>query len=95
MALTPDDVSRVARLARIRLEDTQSDAMLGELNAILSLIGEMQAVDTAGVEPMSHPRDLAQRLRDDRVTEPDRREALIGIAPQAEAGLYLVPRVIE
>ncbi len=95
MALGLDDVRRVAQLARIRLEDAQSGPMLEELNTIFGLIGTMQAVDTTGVEPMSHPRDVAQRLRADRVTEPDRRDALLALAPQAEDGLYLVPKVIE
>jgi aspartyl-tRNA(Asn)/glutamyl-tRNA(Gln) amidotransferase subunit C len=95
MALGLDDVRRVAQLARLRLEDAQAGPMLDELNTIFGLIEAMQAVDTAGVEPMSHPRDVAQRLRADRVTEPDRRDALLALAPQAEAGLYLVPKVIE
>ncbi len=95
MALGLDDVRRVAQLARIRLEDAQAGPMLEELNTIFGLIGTMQAVDTTGVEPMSHPRDVAQRLRADRVTEPDRRDALLALAPQAEDGLYLVPKVIE
>ena len=95
MALGLDDVRRVAQLARLRLEDAQAAPMLAELNTIFRLIEEMRAIDTAGVEPMSHPRDVAQRLRPDEVTEPDRREALLELAPQAEAGLYLVPKVIE
>jgi aspartyl-tRNA(Asn)/glutamyl-tRNA(Gln) amidotransferase subunit C len=95
MSLSLDDVRRVAQLARLRQDDVQAEAMLGELNAIFRLIGEMEAVDTAAVEPMSHPRDVAQRLRPDQVTEPDRREALLALAPRAEAGLYLVPKVIE
>ena len=95
MPLGLDDVVRVAQLARLKLEDAEAQAMLAELNAIFGLIEEMQAVDTEGVEPMSHPRDVAQRLRPDRVTEPDRREALLALAPQAERGLYLVPKVIE
>ncbi|MCC7082858.1 MAG: Asp-tRNA(Asn)/Glu-tRNA(Gln) amidotransferase subunit GatC [Burkholderiales bacterium] len=95
MALAIDDVRRVAQLARLRIEDAQAAPMLAELNTILHLIGEMQAVDTSGVEPMSHPRDVAQRLRADEITEPDRRAALLALAPRAEAGLYLVPKVIE
>lgn len=95
MPLTQDDVRRVAQLARLRIDDAQSRAVLDELNGIFELIGRMQAVDTADVEPMSHPRDVVQRLRPDRVTEPDRRAALIALAPHAEAGLYLVPKVIE
>ena len=95
MSLGMDDVRRVAQLARLRLEDAQAGQMLTELNAIFALIAEMQAVDTEGVEPMSHPRDVAQRLRADVVSEPNRREALLGLAPKAENGLYLVPKVIE
>jgi len=95
MSLTLDDVRRVAQLARLRQDDKQAAAMLSELNAIFSLIGEMAAIDTAAVEPMSHPRDVAQRLRLDAVTEPDRRDALLALAPRTEAGLFLVPKVIE
>lgn len=95
MALTLEDVHRVARLARLRLDDAQSQAMVAEMNRIFGLMAQMQAVDTAAVAPMSHPRDLAQRLRADEVTEPDRRADLLPLAPQSEAGLYLVPKVIE
>ena len=95
MSLGKDDVRRVAQLARLRLDDAHAGQMLTELNAIFGLIAEMQAVDTDAVEPMSHPRDLSQRLRADAVTEPDRRQALLALAPRTEAGLYLVPIVIE
>lgn len=95
MALDLDDVRRVAQLARLRLSDAQAEAMLGELNAIFGMIAQMQAVDTEGVPPMSHPGDVTQRLRPDEVTEGDRREALLALAPSAADGLYLVPRVIE
>lgn len=95
MALTLEDVHRVARLARLRLEAPQSQAMLAEMNRIFELMELMQQVDTASVAPMSHPRDVAQRLRADEVTEPDRRPELLPLAPKSEAGLYLVPKVIE
>lgn len=95
MPLDLEDVHRVARLARLRLEESQSQAMLAEMNRIFELMERMQQVDTASVEPMSHPRDVAQRLRADEVTEPDRRADLLPLAPQSEAGLYLVPKVIE
>ena len=95
MALTHDDVRRVAQLARLRQDEAQAHAMLAELNRIFALMEQMQAVDTSAVEPMSHPRDVAQRLRADHVTEPDRRDALLALAPRSEAGLYLVPKVIE
>ena len=95
MALTPDDVRRIAQLARLRVDDAQAHAMLAELNAIFRMIAEMEAVDTSGVGPMSHPRDVSQRLRADDVTEPDRRDELLPLAPATAGGLYLVPRVIE
>ena len=95
MALNLNDVRRVAQLARLRVDDAQGQAMAAELNAIFRMIEEMAAVDTTGVAPMSHPRDLVQRLRLDEVTEPDRRQALLAVAPQTAAGLYLVPKVIE
>jgi len=95
MSLTLDDVRHIAKLARIELATGEDEATLGKLSAIFGLIEAMQAVDTSGVEPMSHPQDLAQRLRPDAVTESDRREAFQAVAPQTEAGLYLVPKVIE
>ena len=95
MSLTLEQVRRVAHLARIEVSDAEAESTLGHLNGIFSLIEEMQAVDTQGVEPMAHAQDLAQRLRDDRVTEENRREAFQAIAPETEAGLYLVPKVIE
>jgi aspartyl-tRNA(Asn)/glutamyl-tRNA(Gln) amidotransferase subunit C len=95
MSLSIDDVKRIAKLARIRVTEDEAAGYQNQLNGIFGLIEEMQAVDTAGVEPMSHAQDLAQRLRPDEVTEPDRREAFQAVAPQTENGLYLVPKVIE
>ena len=95
MSLTLEQVRRVAHLARIEVSDAEADTTLGHLNGIFPLIEAMQAVDTLGVEPMAHAQDLAQRLREDRVTEENRREAFQAIAPETEAGLYLVPKVIE
>ena len=95
MALNLDDVRRVAQLARLRIDDAQVQAMLAELNAIFGMIAEMEAVDTADVPPMSHPRDVSQRLRADEVTEGNRCDDLLGLAPDTAGGLYLVPRVIE
>jgi aspartyl-tRNA(Asn)/glutamyl-tRNA(Gln) amidotransferase subunit C len=95
MSLTLEQVRRVAHLARIEISDAEAESTLGHLNGIFSLIEEMQAVDTQGIEPMAHAQDLAQRLRADRVTEQDRRQAFQAIAPETEAGLYLVPKVIE
>jgi len=95
MSLSPDDVKRIAHLARIRVTEAEAEHTRGQLNGIFDLIAAMQAVDTAGVAPMAHARDVFQRLRADVVTEPDRRDAYLAVAPQTEAGLYLVPKVIE
>lgn len=95
MSLTLEQVRRVAHLARIEVSDAEAESTLGQLNDIFSLIEEMQAVDTKGIEPMAHAQDLAQRLRADKVTESDRRDAFQAVAPETEAGLYLVPKVIE
>ena len=95
MSLTPDDVRRLARLARIDLEAEESHAVLERLNRVLGLIDEMRRVDTQGIEPMSHAVDLSQRLRPDEVKEPERREAYQSVAPAVQDGLYLVPKVIE
>ncbi len=95
MSLTLEQVRRVAQLARIEISDAEAEDTLKQLNGIFAMIEEMQAVDTRNVEPMAHAQDLAQRLRPDAVTETDHREAFQAVAPEAEAGLYLVPRVIE
>ena len=95
MSLTLEQVRRVAQLARIDVSDAEAESTLGHLNGIFSLIEEMQAVDTRGIEPMAHAQDLSQRLRADVVTEGDRRAAFQAVAPETEAGLYLVPKVIE
>ena len=95
MALSLEDVGRIARLARIELAQGDAEATLSKLNGIFGLIEQMQAVDTTGVAPMSHPQDVIQRLRVDAVTETNRREAFQAVAPEAEKGLYLVPKVIE
>jgi aspartyl-tRNA(Asn)/glutamyl-tRNA(Gln) amidotransferase subunit C len=86
MPLTLDDVKRVAHLARIALS---------QMSEVFKLVAEMQAVDTAGVEPMSHALDVVQRLRADAATEPDQHALFQSVAPQVEGGLYLVPKVIE
>jgi len=95
MSLSIEEVRRIAALARIEVSDDQALATQSQLNDIFTLIGEMQAVDTASVAPMSHAGDLTLRLREDKVTEADRREAFQGIAPKVEGGLYLVPKVLE
>jgi aspartyl-tRNA(Asn)/glutamyl-tRNA(Gln) amidotransferase subunit C len=95
MALTPQDIDRIAVLARVEISAAEADAVLAQLAGIFGLIERMQSVDTAGVEPMSHPQDVVLRLRPDAVTEPDLRQRYQGIAPAVESGLYLVPKVIE
>jgi aspartyl-tRNA(Asn)/glutamyl-tRNA(Gln) amidotransferase subunit C len=95
MALTLDDVKRVAHLARVAVDEAEAQAALSQLNAVFLLIAEMQAVDTRGVEPMSHALDVTQRLRADAVTEADQRDLFQSVAPHVEGGFYLVPKVIE
>jgi aspartyl-tRNA(Asn)/glutamyl-tRNA(Gln) amidotransferase subunit C len=95
MSLTNADVQKVARLARLAMNETEIEAARSQLSGIFELIAEMQAVDTKGIAPMSHAQDVSQRLREDIVTEANQREAFQEIAPQVEAGLYLVPQVIE
>ena len=95
MSLTLEQVKRIAHLARIEISDDEALTTQGHLNGIFQLIEQMQAVDTRGVEPMAHAQDVSQRLREDTVTEGDRRAAYQAVAPDVEAGLYLVPKVIE
>ena len=95
MSLDLDQIRRIARLARIAVSDADALATAEQLNGVLGLIEEMQAVDTSGIEPMSHAIDLQQRLREDAVTESDQRADFQAVAPAVENGLYLVPKVIE
>lgn len=95
MALTLEDVKRVADLARLAIDEAEARAVLSQINDVFNLIAEMRAVDTQGVEPMSHALDVVQRLREDNVTESDQHTLFQSVAPQVESGLYLVPKVIE
>ena len=95
MSLNSSDIKRIAHLARIEVNDAEADATLTKLTGILGLIEQMQAVDTTGIQPMSHSQDVTQRLRNDVVTETNQRELYQSIAPAVEEGLYLVPKVIE
>lgn len=95
MSLSLPEVKQVAWLARIEITDAEAEAVQGHLNGIFKLIEQMQSVDTEGVAPMVHGQDVAQRLREDRVTEIDQHALYQSIAPQVEGGLYLVPKVIE
>jgi aspartyl-tRNA(Asn)/glutamyl-tRNA(Gln) amidotransferase subunit C len=95
MSLTLEDVSRIAHLARIALSQAELAHTRDELNGILDFVAQLQAVDTTGIAPLAHAVDIVQRLRDDRVTEADRRDEFLVLAPETEAGLYLVPKVVE
>ena len=95
MSLTSEEVNRIAWLARLAIDSDKTDAYAHDLSGILNFIEQMSAVDTDTVAPMAHPLDQAQRLRSDAVTEPDQRALFQTLAPAVEAGLYLVPKVIE
>lgn len=95
MSLTRSDVQSIAHLARLSIHEEDIPEYTRNLSAILEFVAAMNAVDTAGVTPMAHPLDATQRLRADVVTETDQRDQFQEGAPQVEAGLYLVPRVIE
>ena len=99
MALTPQDIMRVANLARLALRPDETEHTLRQLNGFFKLVEQMNAVNTDGIEPLAHPAavlgQVALRLRDDIVSEPNQREASQVSAPAVERGLFLVPRVIE
>lgn len=100
MSLDLSDVKRLARLAQLDLNDNQAASTLDKLNGIFALVEQLRAVDTSGVEPLNHPiaayqSEVALRLRDDAVTEPNRRDDYQQVAPETQDGLYLVPKVIE
>ena len=99
MSLTPTDIDRIAKLARLELNPEESERMLLQLNGFFEIVEKMRAVDTAGLQPLAHPvaaiRDIALRLREDVVSEPNNREANQRSAPTVEHGLFLVPKVIE
>jgi len=95
MPLSHDQIRRIAQLARIAVRDEEAELVRERLNRVLGLIDQLQAVATAGVEPMSHALDLVQPLRPDAVTETDQRERFQAGAPAVRDGHYLVPKVIE
>jgi len=99
MSLTSHDIARIAHLARLELQPDESERMLTQINGFFDIVERMRAVDTAGIEPLTHPvaavQDVALRLREDVASEPDNREANQRSAPAVERGLFLVPKVIE
>ena len=99
MSLNSHDIARIANLARLELDPAQSERMLAQMNGFFAIVEQMRAVDTTGIEPLAHPvaaiGDIALRLRDDVVSEPNNREANQRSAPEVQNGLFLVPKVIE
>jgi len=95
MSLTTENVNRIAWLARVAIDPDKLSAYAHDLSGILDFVAQMDGIDTAEVKPMAHPLDQVQRLRPDSPTEPDQRELFQTLAPRVEAGLYLVPKVIE
>ena len=95
VSLTPEDVQKLCALARLEINPDEIGDLSAKLSDIMRLVGELQAQDTEGVEPMAHPLERPQRLRPDAVTETDARDLYQANAPLTEQGLYLVPKVIE
>ncbi len=95
MSLTAEDVNKIAHLARLGIDKHDVDSYAQDLSGMLDLMTRMSDLNTDNVEPMAHPMDQVQRLRADVITELNNREQFQAIAPQVEAGLYLVPKVIE
>jgi aspartyl-tRNA(Asn)/glutamyl-tRNA(Gln) amidotransferase subunit C len=95
MSIDVDEVKKIARLACLDVKDADIQSYATNLSNILDLVEQMNAVDTTGVTPMSHPFEAVQRLREDVVTDENRRDDFMAIAPASEDGLYLVPKVIE
>ena len=95
MALTLNDMEKIARLSRLYLNDGEKAQTLQELNDIFAMVEKMQSVNTDGIEPMAHPHEAALRLREDKITETDRAAEYQSVAPEVRNRLYIVPQVIE
>lgn len=95
MSIEKGDIEKLSQLARINLSEDIADIVTDRLNEVLSMVDQLQAVDTENIEPMAHPQDATQRLRSDKVTEQDQRQILMSNAPAQEDGLFLVPKVID
>ncbi len=95
MTLKSDDVRNIAHLARLHIDEDSIDQYTSDLSSILTLVDQMNQVDSSGVVPLSNPLDATQRLRDDEVTEIDQRDKFQQIAPDVAEGFYRVPKVIE
>lgn len=92
---TDININKLATLANLDLDATQSDTLTQELNHILDMVNQLQEIDTGHVEPLAHPLDQSQPLRPDRISETNQRQDLQAAAPSTEAGLFLVPQFIE
>ena len=95
MALSLNDVEKIAKLSRLTLTDEEKNKTLAELNDIFAMVENMQSVNTDGIEPMAHPHEAALRLREDKVTETDHAAEYQAVAPEVRNRLYIVPQVIE
>ncbi len=95
MSLSPDEVKQIAYLARLSIQEENFEQYSQDLSSIFGLVEQMNAADVDNIEPMAHPQDAMQRLRDDVVTETNQREKLMANAPLQEAGLFLVPKVLD
>ncbi|MFK8082230.1 MAG: Asp-tRNA(Asn)/Glu-tRNA(Gln) amidotransferase subunit GatC [Granulosicoccus sp.] len=95
MALTPDDIAAIAHLARVGIEPDELAPLAEDVSSVLSLVEQLQAIDTKDVEPMAHPASASLWLREDEVSETNQREILQAPAPETQDGYFLVPRVIE
>lgn len=95
MSITPEVVRQVATLARLEITPEEESLYAGQLDRILGLMRQLDALPTAGVEPLSHVLERANPERDDVVTGEDRREAMLANAPEAEEGHFRVPKIIE
>lgn len=95
MSLTLNDVEKIAQLARLSLSEQEKQTSLEKLNAVFELVEKMQTVNTDGIEPMSHPHEVALRLREDAVTENDHAPEYQAVSPEVRERLYIVPQVIE
>ena len=95
MTIGKEDVKKVAHLARIGIDEQEMLQFTADLAGVFTLVDSMEKIDTSQVEPLAHPMDIVQRLREDEATEENQRDLLQQNAPSTEAGLYLVPQVIE
>ena len=95
MPISPEEVLKIANLARLQIKQDEVEQYAADLSSIINLVEQMNAVDTKDIQPMAHPLDATQRLREDKVTEENQRDKFQSVAPSAEKGLYLVPKVIE